>query len=227
MIDWRWILKNRVLPSRMPEPELQVKHALLQVHGTLFVDIGANFGMYSLLLRKNFEKIVAIEPSPYSLPTLTRRTRRCGNITIMNLALSDRDETATLFVSSPRQEPKRRFLLRWYYHVKWYSPHGGDTLLEVHPQGAQNASTVDVKTLRYDSLFSNLKVDLVKMDVEGGEFKVLAGMHESLSRGKVHNIVVEIHDDSRRSSLESILNGYNFVPEWVDSNHILGRLQFD
>ena len=224
MVDWGWILKNRVLSSRMPEPELPVKNELRRVHGVLFVDVGANFGMYSLLLRKNFKKIIAIEPSPFNFPILMRRTRRFRNIVTMNLALSDQDGTAMLYVSSPPRERKRRVLLRWYYHVKWYSPHGGDTLLEAHPKGLFNPGTVEVKTLRFDHLFSNLVVDLAKIDVEGGEFKVIAGMQESLSRRQIRNLVVEIHDDSKRQALESILSRY-LRTSWVDSNHILGTLQ--
>jgi len=39
---------------------------LLNQKGKIFIDVGAHIGRYSILLSKNFEKIIAIEADPYN-----------------------------------------------------------------------------------------------------------------------------------------------------------------
>ncbi len=227
MADWPWILKNRLRTSiQWIQLELAVKRVLSQIHGDTFIDIGANIGLYSTLLRKNFNKIVAVEPNPYTFSVLNQRTRRYRNITTMNIAMSDSDGTAPLFVSPPLR--RRLRTVKWFYYSKlgFIGFPGSDSLLENHPGGQTNLGSISVKTNRFDNIFSTLITDLVKMDVEGGEFRVLAGMHHSLERKRIRNLLIEIHDNSRRDELESILSSKMDLL-WIDSNHILGRLRSD
>ena len=227
MIDWRWILKNRIRTSiQWTQLERAVKRALSQIHGDTFIDIGANIGLYSTRLHKNFKRILAVEPNPYTFSVLNQRTRRYRNITTMNIAMSDSDGTAPLFVSPPltRKLP----LVKWFYYSKlgFIGFPGSDSLLEHHPGGQTNLGSISVRTNRFDNIFSTMMTDLVKIDVEGGEFKVIAGMHQSLERKRIRNLLVEIHDNSRRDELESILSSKMDLL-WIDPTHIFGRLRSD
>src|SRR5260370_13560399 len=97
MADWPWILKNRLRTSiQWIQLELAVKRVLSQIHGDTFIDIGANIGLYSTLLRKNFNKIVALVPKSYTFSVLKQRTRRYRNITTMNISISDSDENGPM-----------------------------------------------------------------------------------------------------------------------------------
>src|SRR6266581_3827514 len=78
-----WLYKQRY--------EKSVRNKLGQIKGELFWDIGANIGFYSLMLRSNFSKIVAVEPNPETATILRRRTRDTDNIEILELALSNTD----------------------------------------------------------------------------------------------------------------------------------------
>jgi FkbM family methyltransferase len=71
----------------------------------------------------------------------------------------------------------------------------------------------NVPVVTFDSL--ELDADLVKIDVEGGEFDVLEGMKKYLPR----NIIIELHDERRELELlqKMILQGY--MPRRLDEHH--------
>jgi hypothetical protein len=58
--------------------EKEVTQAVLRIRGKLFLDIGANMGYYSALLSRNFERILAFEPDPYSMKLIGGR--RTGGV---------------------------------------------------------------------------------------------------------------------------------------------------
>ena len=76
--------------------------------------------------------------------------------------------------------------------------------------------------MTFDSLLSEPKADLVKIDVEGAEFLVLEGMRESLAGQRVRNILVELHDRDRKEELERILRSNFGHLFWVDHQHLYG-----
>src|SRR5207247_11278744 len=94
MIECKWLLRTRMLSGRLHwffklQYEKSVRRRLRQIRGELFWDIGANIGFYSLFLRRNISKIVAVEPNPETATTLRRRTQGTDNIAILELALSN------------------------------------------------------------------------------------------------------------------------------------------
>jgi len=76
--------------------------------------------------------------------------------------------------------------------------------------------------MTFDSLLSEPKADLVKVDVEGAEFLVLEGMRESFARQRVTNILVELHNRDRKGELETILRSNFGNVFWVDHQHLFG-----
>lgn len=135
--------------------------------GMSMVDVGAFCGYYTVLASRlvgNSGRVYAFEPAPDAYQYLKRNiaSNDCRNVTASDEAVSDEVGTAAF---API-EKARGFL----------SSHTLDH------------SSLMVQTVTLDSFFSDAEwpqVDLIKIDVEGGEKAVLGGMRE-LSRRNPH-----------------------------------------
>jgi FkbM family methyltransferase len=144
----------------------------------LFVDIGANLGIYSVLARKLGYETLLFEPEPTHAAFLTRNQAVVGR-TIM-CALSDHCGTADLFVSCSGNP-------------------GASSLVkpdrEVSGSGCQQSICVTLRT--FDAMLSELAVDplairLIKIDVEGNEQYTVLGMREYLAKRSAAPIWCEV-----------------------------------
>lgn len=129
--------------------------------GAEVVDLGAHLGYMTQLAAARGAHVWAFEPNPETRALLIRGLARAGlaaRVTVVPEALSDREGKLPLYVSG-----------------------GGDTSsLFAHAGGEQ---AVEVTTRRGDDLFDpSLRLDVVKLDVEGGEVGALSGMGETLKR---------------------------------------------
>jgi FkbM family methyltransferase len=209
MIDWRFILRKYVFQRSRFQYEPEVKKALRKLHGKIFVDVGANTGRYSRALAKNFTWVYAFEPNPKVLPALKFNTRFRRNIVVVPVALSDSTGTATLYDSGldPLTGAASTILPKFEYFPA-SQPKG---------QVFEGRHGCVVETVRFDEYFPG--ADLVKIDVEGAEFQVLAGMGDAISR--VKNICVELHNRHSKLGLEQGLRAHGFSLRWLDSDHVL------
>ena len=198
--------------------ERNVRDLLKSIRGDCFYDVGANVGYYSLLLRHNFRQVYAVEPVPANIRRLKRglSIRFVRNVRVVPVALSDKNGKATFYINSDSRtiidnlSPSsllERFEFRSCDHA---------------PDRTYAGSPISVETMTFDSLLSEPKADLVKIDVEGTEFLVLEGMRESLADQRVRNILVELHDRDRKDELEAILSSNFSHVSWVDHQHLYG-----
>ena len=155
--------------------------------GTVIFDIGAHIGYYTLLLAELFprSKIYAFEPHPENFERLRANVSMnsmLGRVQLLRTAVSDR-------------EGKVRF------HKGPTNWSGG---LDPNHRGGTIGS-VEVMSSRIDSLvFEELRVapQLIKIDVEGYEEKVLYGGQQTLSMAKPV-LVIECHSEkSYRRTLD-------------------------
>jgi len=148
--------------------------------GWIVVDVGAHMGFYTLrtaALVGPSGKVIAVEPDDCNYAILKRNIERCNltNVTAINAALSDRDGVARLVISD------------------WAST--GRVLIQSEAQSDSRSRTRAIRTMRLDTLMREVgieTVDLVKIDVEGGEMLVLKGAKECLENTSAR-IVVETH----------------------------------
>jgi FkbM family methyltransferase len=197
--------------------EYQVRKRISKTKGEIFVDIGANVGIYSILLASNFKKVLAVEPNPTAVSELERRlaAENIENVTIVPCAISDTDGETMLYLDAT---PGR-------------CNGSADTILSVFeykPPSAPNLNIsfksktgVLVKTCKLDTLLKDYpgEIDLVKIDVEGAEFHVLRGAEKSLD--KIRMFIVELHNRDRKKELEILLSSRRFKLEWLDKDHLL------
>jgi FkbM family methyltransferase len=145
--------------------------------GDVFVDIGANIGLYSFLASRKVKesgKIFSFEPSvrEYKRFLTGLMKNECENIIPYNMALSANNGQEIFSVSE--------------YHTGLNKL--GSELESVN-------STIICPTFRFDFIFESMKIseiNLVKLDVEGAEFLVLTGMRESLKNKRIKKIIIEI-----------------------------------
>lgn len=136
----------------------------------LFVDIGANLGLYSLLAHELGMASVLFEPEPRHLRFLERNAHAFG--TVSGVALSDFEGTAEFFVAAPRNS-------------------GASSLVdtEANSSAATYAGTTEVEVTTFDLALARHGLDgteiaLIKIDVEGNEERTVRGMSGYLSGHK-------------------------------------------
>lgn len=141
------------------------------------VDCGGNLGDWTAMALEEATAagkeahVDVLEPAPAAFAALQARFADDPRIAVHNLALSDVDGTAN-------------------FHL--VSPTGGTNSLvaDVAPESA----TISVATARGDSLLPSLgtgEIDLLKIDTEGHDFAVLAGMEHLLHRQGIGAIQFE------------------------------------
>jgi FkbM family methyltransferase len=134
--------------------------------GMTFVDVGANIGYYTVLASRLVGpqgKVYAFEPHPAIYPVLRRNIEAngCTNVIALPLAASNR----------PGSRPFAEVTARPYW------------------EGA-----IEVEAISLDEFVLREgwpRVDLIKVDVDGGEPEVVEGMRSLLARSPAVRLIIE------------------------------------
>ena len=132
--------------------------------GDLVFDVGANIGVYSDAFQTLGARVVAIEPNPACCERLELIAKR-SDLIIENCAVGDELGTATMNVCA---DPTLSTLSNEWYETARTSPiHSGEEWL----------GAIEVRVATLDSLSKKYGApSFIKIDVEGFEDRVLAGM---------------------------------------------------
>jgi FkbM family methyltransferase len=214
--DWKFLAEKYIL-RKHPVFEPEVRLALKGFSGDVAVDVGANMGVHTRLMSKRFRAVIAIEPNPNVLPILVRRVP--PNVTIVKAALSDKEGSTTFYIDPHPMSGSSAETILPTFKYNPSPPRKGWPSGTAHT--FQGGTGILVTTTTYDAVMQGRSADLVLIDVEGAEFLVLEGMKESISRGQVKAILVELHDVDRRTELEETLSGYQL--RWIDPDHVLAQ----
>lgn len=131
---------------------------------TLFIDVGANNGYYSMLASRNCDTIYAFEPVKNNYQRLLRNIELNGfkNITPYQIALGNKEENKQIYISEKED--------------------GSDTMLKIKKAIDQET----VRTQKLDNIMRNKNCEstIVKIDVEGYEREVIEGGREFIKACK-------------------------------------------
>jgi FkbM family methyltransferase len=169
--------------------------------GDVFVDVGANTGLFAIPLAKlvgTAGRILAFEPAADAAEQLRTQARADGlldRITLYELALGSEDGSGVLRadLSQPKDSTKRSLFI------------------------SNGPDVAEVPVRSFDGLVDSAAVDLskgiraIKIDVEGAEMHVLAGMRQSVERHRPRMIVVETIESHLRRADASVSDIRSFL----------------
>lgn len=175
-----WITRTILLNGEYEGESIKLSEKLLE-KGGVFIDIGANFGLYTCILSANKNvRVYAIEPNYMVVPALLKNAalNRRNNVTVLNAALSNDVQ----FVG---------FSLENLNNL-------GMASFEVKKDASFSVLSCPLKFI-----FESQKIntaELIKIDIEGNEFDVL--MNFPFDKYAVKNILLEYNSLSKRSLQE-------------------------
>lgn len=151
--------------------------------GNIVLDLGAHLGYYTLIAARKVGprgKVFAFEPAPINLDFLKKNVdanNYSQRVTIVPKAISDAGGSGKLFLETLDSTMGYR--------------------MGRAPDDPAVKSVV-VETISLDEFFIDYKepISVIKMDIEGMEFKALRGMQKLLSKNKNIKIISEF--DSRK-----------------------------
>jgi len=133
---------------------------------TLIVDAGANKGLSAVYFSSLWPQcaIHCFEPNKNLIPILNKNLKiNSVNATVQNVAISDKDGYEFFDISENHQ----------------------------YSRLSKNETGVKVKTVHLESFYNEQKIDILKMDVEGAEEKII----RSFKKFNIECIIGEIHHD--------------------------------
>lgn len=148
--------------------------------GMTFVDVGANWGYFSLVAANRVGdtgRVISLEPHPRMAATLRTNVTANGlrTITVKQVAVADKSGTLSLTAFDETSDNFGVSRVNDCTTVASRFQACSQTLDSVLDEGAVE------------------RVDLVKIDVEGAEDLVLAGMKSGLTQGRYQAILLELH----------------------------------
>jgi FkbM family methyltransferase len=180
------------------EPEVRDAVVAHLDEGDTAIDIGANFGMHTLLMADRIGpsgRLLAFEPIPENLRLLKRNLalNKFGDrVTVAQMALSDQPvETIQMVVNSHSLEPSA----------------------SLQTETTQGRESVVVKNISLDRAAAGISADrncFVKLDVEGAELSVLRSGQNFLRRVKPR-LLIEVHDYALPQFGDSTEAVYDFL----------------
>ena len=182
---------------------LEIAKSMLPEDG-FFLDIGAHVGLYTINLAPKAAHVVAIEANPRTYETLRS-----------NLALNVDTHEATIATVNAAAWDNEGEVLRLVDEQQKET--GGSTHCEPlnsEGYGPRYDSHLESTSIMIDPLA--IDPDLVKIDVEGAEARVLRGMVETIKRAQPI-LLIEMHDvvyglPDLREEVFAILNFVGY--EW-------------
>lgn len=148
----------------------------------LIIDCGSNIGVSVLFFKMLYPKAVihAFEPNPKSFELLKYNVEvnKLENIILNNLALSGEEGEVLLFNSNSTF---------------------GSLMASIDPsRGGQQS--ISVSSTKLSSYIKGLNVDLIKIDVEGAEVKIVKDLESSGTIENVNLFIIEFHLNMQQPS---------------------------
>ena len=178
----RWVARLLWKYGILEAYELQVAQSMIRP-GMHILDVGSNVGFHALEFARwtgSSGKVDAFEPAPENYVVLERNVEASGlgNVRTFEFAVSDRAGETTMYLSPA---------------------HRGDHRIV---RSEETRSAIQVRTTTLDERYGTpgQRVDFVKIDVQGAEYLVLAGMRQVFRNNPDLVVVVEFSPTLMTSS---------------------------
>jgi FkbM family methyltransferase len=179
----------------------------------VFVDVGANIGLYSMLAAANNKKIsvYAFEPSPGPFHYLSKNidlNNASAQIMPINKALTDANGSVEFSVPYVSK----------YGYLAHNNLGGGGHVSAVRESVLTEKITVEAQTLDdFAKEYKLFKLDVLKLDAENSEHLIIKGGAESIKKFRPI-IFTEIFSTEMALKIEAEILSLNYVIYYVDGN---------
>ena len=164
------------------------------------IDVGANLGDFAIAISSKARRVISIEPGRENFLTLCSnlRANRLNQVTPLNIAAHDSTENLSL------------------------TGNGADLAVSNFNGGEQVVGRPLDAILRE---YAIEHVDILKIDVQGHEMKVLRGITDSLKERRVGLAIVEVHTrrNIKTKDVASFMDAFGY--HVVATDFLFGRPQ--
>ncbi len=147
------------------EPEVATILTAASGKTTVFCDLGANKGYWSVRAAARFDRVIAVEASGETFANLTENTRSLANVACLRKAIHATSGQALEFVNIPHSHASAR--------------------LRQKTDKQDMARMETVRTISIDDLLPPGIAALIKLDVEGAEIDAFSGASRAFGDGAV------------------------------------------
>ena len=207
-----------------------LRHGLFLRDDACVFDVGANIGMFTLFVSRECPnaKIYAFEPAPPAFQALSINVSRyCPHAKLFNCGLSEANTTrpftfyrnSSVFSSFHADAPRDRSIISTVVTnvLRSQLPAKAASIEPLVGQLMRHRLDAEVYTCETKTLSSIIRdhvverIDLIKIDVEGGELGVLSGIEDEHWQ-IIRQIVIEIHDPTGagREQVLALLQRHGF-----------------
>jgi len=177
---------------------------------TVFVDVGAHIGFYTVWACRRARRVISVEPNPAALAYLKVNIalNECFNAIVVPKALSDRRGYAKLKIPEAAE--------------KGFTPGKSSIVWDY-----EEAFEVEVEMDTLDSVLEDVgvdSVDILKIDVEGAEGLVVRGAEKALKEAKA--VLIEIRPENMWVVRHLKNSGYKLaktIDHWDSKNYLFIR----
>lgn len=163
------------------------------------IDCGSHIGLSILYFKSIYPEaeVLGFEPNPQNFEIIQKNIKenKLKGVKVINAALSDKDAKDTLRVSFEEKEP-------WTW---------GDTIVKNMWGDEDDNKKIEVRTVRL-SRYINKPVDLLKLDVEGSEQKVLEEIKDKL------HFIKQINMEFHGTPTNKKINSYKEINKLLKDN---------
>jgi FkbM family methyltransferase len=204
-----WVQQNVFFLGEYEPAELKAIKPYLK-EDSVFIDVGANFGWYSLFssfVIGNQGKVIAFEPFPENFRRLSQNISLNPNRKIIaeNLAVGQQKGSLDLFYNNQEQN-----------------------LGMVSKNATPNSRKKNVPMIAFDDYVSDNKIDkidFIKIDIEGAELQALMGMKEVLRKLKPVLLVEILKEQNDRNSILSFLSGLGYQQFYITNDGAISEIE--
>ena len=150
------------------------------------IDLGANVGFASLVMwLKGAKRIYALEPNLEAFNELKINLSGIKNITLLNMAISNESKKEKLYLDSRIKDKSNSKKVLELSEISTLLPEKSNV----------GECYFEVNAISLNNLISDFKIkpDLIKCDIEGGEYIIYEQLIENAKSLKIRKIFVECH----------------------------------
>ncbi|WP_066632967.1 FkbM family methyltransferase [Desulfolucanica intricata] len=168
--------------------------------GNVLIDAGANIGYFTVLMGAlcgPTGKVIAYEANPHLYSIIMDNLSinyLHDRVAVYNKAVYSKNTTINFYLSS-------RFLgnSSIYRHSEEYHKHYQDEIQKV-----------EIEAESLDKLIGEFThIDIIKIDIEGGEYHALLGMREMINNGTVGTVIFELNKTMLQQDYKLLKNFLN------------------